>query len=126
MFTSQELRWGQTTRYAMIEYWRWWVVHLWVEGFFEVFATAVVALIFMRLGLVSALSANRAILMETIVFLFGGIFGTLHHLYWTGTPTAIIAVGAMFSALEVVPLSLAIAANPLDPVGRGPRRARNR
>ncbi len=90
----------------MIEYWRWWLVHLWVEGFFEVFATAVVALIFTRLGLVSAASANRAIIAETIVFLFGGILGTLHHLYFTGTPTSIIAVGAVFSALEVVPLTL--------------------
>jgi nitric oxide reductase subunit B len=81
-------------------------VHLWVEGFFEVFATAVVALIFTRLGLVAAASANRAIVMETIVFLFGGILGTLHHLYWTGTPTSVIAVGAVFSALEVVPLAL--------------------
>jgi nitric oxide reductase subunit B len=90
----------------MIEYWRWWLVHLWVEGFFEVFATAVVALIFARLGLVTAASANRAIVLETIVFLFGGILGTLHHLYFTGTPTAVIAVGAVFSALEVVPLAL--------------------
>jgi nitric oxide reductase subunit B len=55
---------------------------------------------------VAASSANRAIVMETIVFLFGGILGTLHHLYWTGTPTSVIAVGAVFSALEVVPLSL--------------------
>ena len=90
----------------MIEYWRWWLVHLWVEGFFEVFATAVVALIFTNLGLVRAASANRAIVAETIVFLFGGILGTLHHLYWTGTPTSVIAVGAVFSALEVVPLTL--------------------
>jgi nitric oxide reductase subunit B len=90
----------------MIEYWRWWLVHLWVEGFFEVFATAVVALIFTRLSLVSAASANRAIVAETIVFLFGGILGTLHHLYWTGTPTSVIAVGSVFSALEVVPLAL--------------------
>jgi nitric oxide reductase subunit B len=81
-------------------------VHLWVEGFFEVFATAVIALLFTRLGLVAASSANRAIVMETIVFLFGGILGTLHHLYWTGTPTSVIAVGAVFSALEVVPLSV--------------------
>jgi nitric oxide reductase subunit B len=65
-----------------------------------------VALIFTRLGLVAASSANRAIVMETIVFLFGGILGTLHHLYWTGTPTSVIAVGAVFSALEVVPLAL--------------------
>ena len=105
-FYASSLAWGQHTHYSMIEYWRWWLVHLWVEGFFEVFATAVVALIFTRLGLVRAASANRAIVAETIVFLFGGILGTLHHLYFTGTPTSIIAVGAVFSALEVVPLTL--------------------
>ena len=105
-FYATSLTWGQNTHYSMIEYWRWWLVHLWVEGFFEVFATAVVALLFTRLGLVSALIAGRAIVAETIVFLFGGILGTLHHLYWTGTPTSIIAVGAVFSALEVVPLAL--------------------
>jgi len=106
IFYASSLVWGQRTHYAMIEYWRWWLVHLWVEGFFEVFATAVIALIFTRLGLIRATSANRAIVLETIVFLFGGILGTLHHLYWTGTPTSVIAVGAVFSALEVVPLAL--------------------
>lgn len=106
LFYAASLTWGQRTHYAMVEYWRWWLVHLWVEGFFEVFATAVIALIFTRLGLVRAISANRAIVAETIVFLFGGILGTLHHLYWTGTPTSVIAVGAVFSALEVVPLAL--------------------
>src|SRR6516164_2726483 len=105
-FYATSLTWGPNTHYSMIEYWRWWLVHLWVEGFFEVFATAVVALIFTRLALVSSESANRAIVAETIVFLFGGILGTLHHLYWTGTPTSVIAVGAVFSALEVVPLAL--------------------
>lgn len=105
-FYSTSLVWGQHTHYSMIEYWRWWLVHLWVEGFFEVFATAVVALIFTNLGLIRAASANRAIVAETIVFLFGGILGTLHHLYFTGTPTSVIAVGAVFSALEVVPLAM--------------------
>jgi nitric oxide reductase subunit B len=105
-FYATSLTWGQHTHYSMIEYWRWWLVHLWVEGFFEVFATAVVALIFTNSGLIRAASANRAIVAETIVFLFGGILGTLHHLYWTGTPTSVIAVGAVFSALEVVPLTL--------------------
>ena len=105
-FYSTSLVWGQRTHYSMIEYWRWWLVHLWVEGFFEVFATAVVALIFTRLGLIRTESANRAIVAETIVFLFGGILGTLHHLYFTGTPTSVLAVGAVFSALEVVPLTL--------------------
>jgi len=105
-FYASSLTWGQKTHYSMVEYWRWWLVHLWVEGFFEVFATAVIALIFTKLGLVRAASANRAIIAETIVFLFGGILGTLHHLYWTGTPVSVIAVGAVFSALEVVPLTL--------------------
>ena len=105
-FYASSLMWGQHTHYSMIEYWRWWLVHLWVEGFFEVFATAVVALIFTRLGLVRTASANRAIIAETIVFLFGGILGTLHHLYFTGTPTSVIAVGSVFSALEVVPLTM--------------------
>jgi len=105
-FYATSLTWGRHTHYSMIEYWRWWLVHLWVEGFFEVFATAVIALLFTRLGLIHASSANRAIVAETIVFLFGGILGTLHHLYFTGTPTFVIAIGAMFSALEVVPLSM--------------------
>jgi nitric oxide reductase subunit B len=105
-FYASSLMWGQKTHYSMVEYWRWWLVHLWVEGFFEVFATAVIALIFTRLGLIRSSTANSAIVLETIVFLFGGILGTLHHLYFTGTPTSVIAIGAMFSALEVVPLAL--------------------
>ena len=106
LFYATSLTWGPRTHYSMVEYWRWWLVHLWVEGFFEVFATAVIALLFTRLGLIRAASANSAIVLETIVFLFGGILGTLHHLYFTGTPTSVIAIGAMFSALEVVPLAL--------------------
>ncbi|WP_374353269.1 nitric-oxide reductase large subunit [Chitinimonas sp.] len=105
-FYASSLMWGQHSHYSMIEYWRWWLVHLWVEGFFEVFATAVIALLFSRLGLIRQSTANSAIVLETIVFLFGGILGTLHHLYFTGTPTSVIAVGAVFSALEVVPLAL--------------------
>lgn len=105
-FYASSLMWGQKSHYSMIEYWRWWLVHLWVEGFFEVFATAVIALIFTRLGLIRSSTANSAIVLETIVFLFGGILGTLHHLYFTGTPTSVIAIGAIFSALEVVPLAL--------------------
>ncbi len=106
LFYAASLTWGPRTHYSLVEYWRWWLVHLWVEGFFEVFATAVIALLFTRLGLIRAATANSAIVLETIVFLFGGILGTLHHLYFTGTPTSVIAVGAVFSALEVVPLAL--------------------
>ncbi|TAN69050.1 MAG: nitric-oxide reductase large subunit [Methylobacter sp.] len=105
-FYATSLAWGQHTHYSMIEYWRWWLVHLWVEAFFEVFATAVIALLFTRLGLIRVATANSAILIETMVFLLGGILGTLHHLYFTGTPISVIAIGSMFSALEVVPLAL--------------------
>ncbi|MEN6495783.1 MAG: nitric-oxide reductase large subunit [Thermoguttaceae bacterium] len=105
-FYGAGLMWGRQTHLAMAEYWRWWVVHLWVEGFFEVFATAVIALLFTRLGLVQARSAATAVLFATTVFLTGGIIGTMHHLYFSGTPTPVMALGAVFSALEVVPLVL--------------------
>ena len=105
IFYGAGLMWGEHTHLSLVEYWRWWVVHLWVEGFFEVFATAVIAFLFTRLGLLRANSATVAVLFATIVFLSGGVLGTLHHLYFTGTPTAVIALGASFSALEVVPLA---------------------
>ena len=105
LFFASALMWGEHTHISEVEYWRWWLVHLWVEGFFEVFATAVMALIFTRLGLVEAKTASVAVLFATIVFMAGGVLGTLHHLYFVGTPTAVVALGASFSALEVVPLA---------------------
>ncbi|HXG81777.1 MAG TPA: nitric-oxide reductase large subunit [Sphingomicrobium sp.] len=106
LFFGAALTWGRHSPLSMIEYFRWWVVHLWVEGFFEVFATAIIALIFAGLGLVRARAANSAVLFSTVIFLTGGIIGTLHHLYFAGTTTPVIAWGAMFSALEVVPLAM--------------------
>jgi nitric oxide reductase subunit B len=105
-FYGAGLMWGRQTNLAIAEYWRWWVVHLWVEGFFEVFAAVVVAFLFVRLEIIKATTATLAVLFTTIVFLSGGILGTFHHLYFTGTPTAVMALGASFSALEVVPLVL--------------------
>lgn len=106
IFYAAGLMWGRQTNLAIAEYWRWWVVHLWVEGFFEVFATVVITFLFVRMGLVRAAVATRTVLFSTIIFLFGGILGTFHHLYFTGTPTAVLALGASFSALECVPLIL--------------------
>jgi len=105
-FYGAGLMWGRQTNLAVAEYWRWWVVHLWVEGFFEVFAAVVVAFLFVRLKILKAATATTAVLFSTIVFLSGGILGTFHHLYFTGTPTVVMALGATFSALEVVPLVL--------------------
>lgn len=105
-FYGAGLMWGRQTNLAIAEYWRWWVVHLWVEGFFEVFAAVVTAFLFVRMEIIKAATATTAVLFSTVVFLSGGILGTFHHLYFTGTPTAVMALGATFSALEVVPLVL--------------------
>jgi len=103
-FYAAGLVWGTRTNLAIVEYWRWWVVHLWVEGFFEVFATVVIAYFFARMKLIRTETANQGVLFSATIFLSGGIIGTLHHLYFSGTPTAVLALGAVFSALEVVPL----------------------
>ena len=105
-FYGAGLMYGRQTHMAIAEYWRWWVVHLWVEGFFEVFSVAALSFIFVSLGLVSRRTATVATITEAALFLIGGIPGTFHHLYFSGATTPIIAVGASFSALEVVPLVL--------------------
>jgi nitric oxide reductase subunit B len=103
-FYGAALMYGKHTNLAIVEYWRWWVVHLWVEGFFEVFATVVIAFLFARLKLVSLATAGKSTVLSSTIFLAGGIIGTLHHLYFSGTPTIVLALGSVFSALEVVPL----------------------
>ncbi|MFL6192692.1 MAG: cbb3-type cytochrome c oxidase subunit I, partial [Thermoanaerobaculia bacterium] len=104
LFYGAALGAGRHTNLAVAEYWRWWVVHLWVEGFFEVFATVVIAFLFARLKLVRLKTAGEASILSATIFLAGGIIGTLHHLYFSGTPVVALALGSAFSALEVVPL----------------------
>jgi nitric oxide reductase subunit B len=106
LFYSAGLMFGRQSNLVTAEYWRWWVVHLWVEGFFEVFATVVIAFLFTRLKLLSLKTATGSVLFSTIIFLGGGIIGTFHHLYFTGAPESVMALGAVFSAMEVVPLVL--------------------
>jgi len=104
LFYGSGLFYGERTHITIMEYWRWWVVHLWVEGIFEVFATTALAFIFATLGLVSRRIATAAALASASLFMVGGVPGTFHHLYFSGTTTPVMAVGAAFSALEVVPL----------------------
>ena len=106
LFYGAGLMWGEDSHISVVEYWRWWVVHLWVEGFFEVFAVAVMSFLFVKLGLLRGKSATINVLFATIVYLTGGVLGMFHHLYFAGTTTAAVALGASFSALEVVPLAL--------------------
>lgn len=97
---------GPKTHVSEAEYWRWWVVHLWVEGFFEVFALITLAFILTRIKAVSERTALITVYMGISLYLGAGVIGTFHHLYWSGTPIPVIALGAVFSALEIVPLTL--------------------
>jgi len=97
---------GSTTGYSLVDNWRFWIIHLWVEGFFELFVTVMVAVTFYRLGMVARATATRVIYLDAILFLGAGIIGTGHHWYWTGQSTYNMAFSSLFSAMEVVPLTL--------------------
>jgi len=94
------------TNFTVVDNWRFWIIHLWVEGFFELFATVMVAVLFYRLDVVSRQTATRVIYLDAILFLGSGIVGTGHHWYWTGQSNVNMALASMFSAMEVVPLTL--------------------
>lgn len=96
---------GSATHISVAEFWRFWVVHLWVEDFLELFTTVMVAYMFVLLGVVRERIAIAIIMMDAILYSFGGVIGTLHHLYFSGTPAEQMAFGAFFSAIEVVPLT---------------------
>jgi nitric oxide reductase subunit B len=106
LFYSVGLFYSPGSHISNADYWRWWVVHLWVENFFEVFATVALAFVLARVGAVKQASATRATYFSIILYLGAGIIGTFHHLYFTGSPLFITSLGATFSALEVVPLTL--------------------
>lgn len=97
---------GSSTNFSLVDTWRFWIIHLWVEGFFEVFATVMVAIMFYKMGLVSKHTATRIIYLDAVLFLGAGILGTGHHWYWNGQSEASMAISASFSALEIVPLIL--------------------
>ena len=97
---------GARTHFSIVDVWRFWLIHLWVEGFFEFFITVVVAVIFYQLGIVRRISALRVIYLDAILYFGGGLVGTAHHWYFTGQTPLAMALGATISALEVVPLTL--------------------
>ncbi|TAL85257.1 MAG: nitric oxide reductase [Rhodanobacter sp.] len=94
--------------FSITDFWRWWVVHLWVELAFELFTAAVTGYFLMALGLVSRQMVERAVLFEWILIVIGGVLGTGHHLYWAGEPGLWVGVGSMFSFIEVLPLILLV------------------
>jgi nitric oxide reductase subunit B len=91
--------------FTITDYWRFWVVHLWVEDFLELFTTVMVAYMFVLLGVVRERVALLVVLLDIILYSVGGVIGTMHHLYFSGAPAENMALGAVFSALEVIPLT---------------------
>lgn len=106
VFYVPALFYGTQTNFTVVDTWRFWIVHLWVEGFFEFFATTVVALTFYQIGLTRRNIALRVIYLDAILYFLGGVIGTGYHWYFTGQSSFNMALSAMFSVLEVVPLTL--------------------
>jgi len=99
---------GIEKSFTISDFWRWWVVHLWVEQSFEFFAAAISAYLLMALGLVSRQLPERSVYLALILIFLGGVLGTGHHLYWAGEPGLWVPMGTMFSFVEVLPLVLLI------------------
>jgi nitric oxide reductase subunit B len=106
LFYAAGMFYGKSTHFSQIEFWRFWVVHLWVEDFLELFTTIMVAYVFLLLGVVRVRVATTIIYLDIILYSVGGLIGTMHHLYFSGTPEIHMALGAFFSAMEVIPLLL--------------------
>jgi nitric oxide reductase subunit B len=96
------------THLSIADYWRWFVVHIWVESIFEFFGVAVISLFLVTLGLVSAKSALRVAYLTAILVFISGIPGTAHHYFWFGGPSLWLAIGGVFSSLEPIPLILLV------------------
>lgn len=106
VFYLPALFYDGSTHFTIVDTWRFWIIHLWVEGFFELFVTVIVAIIFYELGLVERDTALRVIYLDLILVFGGGLIGTGHHWYFNGQTEFNMALSSAFSALEVVPLTL--------------------
>ena len=102
------LLYGRGTHLTIADFWRWFVVHIWVESIFEFFGVAVISLFLVTLGLVTARSAIRVAYLTAILVFISGIPGTAHHYFWYGGPSFWLAIGGVFSSLEPIPLLLLV------------------
>ena len=106
-------------------YFRWWVVHLWVEGVWELIMGSILSYLLIKLT-----GVDREVIEKWLYVIVGltfvsGILGTGHHYYWIGAPEYWLAIGGVFSALE--PLAfLGMALYGVTMARRGGRRHPNR
>lgn len=106
LFYAAGMVFWKHANFAVMDFWRFWVVHLWVEDFLELFTTIMVAFIFVLIGVVRKETATRVVYLDIILYSIGGVIGTMHHVYFNGAPAQHMALGAFFSAMEVIPLVL--------------------
>ncbi|GGN96214.1 nitric-oxide reductase large subunit [Haloarcula pellucida] len=92
------------TNMAVTEFWRWWVVHMWVEGAFEFFIVAIVGITLVSMNLLKRQSAAKAVMFEALLVMGTGVIGVSHHYWWIGMPDIWVPLGSAFSTLELVPL----------------------
>ncbi|MBS1490854.1 MAG: cbb3-type cytochrome c oxidase subunit I [Bacteroidetes bacterium] len=94
------------TNFVIADFWRWMVIHMWAEAFFEVFTTVLIGYFMVLMGLVSVQAATRVIYIACLLFLGSGLLGISHNFYWNAKPVFTMALGSVFSTLQVVPLIL--------------------
>ncbi|NIR25828.1 MAG: cytochrome B, partial [Gammaproteobacteria bacterium] len=92
------------SHFVLADFWRWWTVHLWVEGIFAFFQVAAIGVVFLNLNLVTREMVTKSIYLEGILVVVAGSFAIGHHYWWIGEPSFWISIGSIFSTLEVVPL----------------------
>jgi len=94
------------TNFIIADFWRWMVVHMWVEVTFEVFTTVVVAYLYREMGIISRSKAERATYIAVMLFFLTAVIGVGHNFYWIAKPTGVIALGSCFSTTQIFPLIL--------------------
>lgn len=94
------------TNFVIADFWRWCTIHMWVEAFFEVFTTIIVAYFLYLMGFVSHLVAARVVYLAAVLFLGSGLIGISHNFYWNAKSIETVALGGVLSSLQVAPLVL--------------------
>lgn len=97
---------GPREDFVIGDFWRWCTIHMWVEAFFELFTTIIVAYMLYLMGFVSHAVAARVVYLSAVLFLGSGLIGISHNFYWNAKSIAAVALGASFSSLQVAPLVL--------------------
>ncbi|MCE8021829.1 nitric-oxide reductase large subunit [Halomonas sp. MCCC 1A11036] len=88
---------------ALDKLWWWWIVHIWVEGVWELIMASLLGYLLIKMTGVDREIIEKWLYVIVGLALFSGLLGTGHHYYWIGTPGYWQPIGSIFSTLEVIP-----------------------